>query len=55
MAVPPLRTKCETCAKPTNLSFTFGGKIHYCCEEHKEELYTRVTGKTPKKATKPEK
>jgi len=52
--LPPLTTKCEICAKPTNQSFTFG-QIHYYCEEHKEELFIRVTGKTPKKTGKPEK
>jgi len=50
-----LTTKCEICGKATNLSFSFGGKIYYYCEQHKEELYRRVTGKTPKKPAKPKK
>ena len=52
MAVPPPKTKCEICGTPTNVSFSFGGKEHYYCEAHKDELFTRVTGRAPKKTPK---
>jgi hypothetical protein len=49
MAIPLPTTKCEICGAPTNNSFSFGGKPHYCCKgEHQDELFKRVTKKTPK-------
>jgi hypothetical protein len=55
MAIPRTTTKCEICSTPTNTSFGFGGKLHYYCKEHKDELFTRVTGRAPKKTPKPKK
>lgn len=45
--------KCEICGMPTNLSFGFAGKLHYCCEAHKDELFEKVTGRKPKERPKP--
>jgi hypothetical protein len=54
MAVPPLTTKCEICGTETNTSFGSVGNLHYYCEEHKDALFTQVTGRAPKKTPKPE-
>jgi len=55
LAVPPPTTKCEICGTPTNTSFGSSGNLHYYCKEHKDALFTQVTGRAPKKAPKPEK
>lgn len=45
----PLPTgECEICKKPTNQSFGFGNAIHYHCDDHRDLLFERVTGKRPK-------
>jgi hypothetical protein len=55
MAVPPPTTKCEICDTPTNTSFGSIGNLHYYCKEHRDALFTKVTGRAPKKTPKPEK
>ncbi len=53
MAVPTRTTKCEICGVATNTSFGSVGNLHYYCKEHKDEVFTRVTGRKPKKTPKP--
>jgi hypothetical protein len=53
MAVLPPTTKCEICGTPTNASFGPAGNLHYYCEEHKDALFTQVTGRAPKKIPEP--
>jgi hypothetical protein len=53
MAVPLPTTKCEICGTATNTSFGSVGNLHYYCKEHKDALFTRVTGRAPKKTPKP--
>jgi hypothetical protein len=55
MPVPAPLTKCEICGTPTNASFGSSGNLHYYCDEHKDALFMRVTGRAPKKTSKPQK
>jgi hypothetical protein len=55
MAILQPTTKCEICGTETNTSFGSIGNLHYYCEEHKDAVFTRVTGRAPKKTSKPEK
>jgi hypothetical protein len=40
----------KVCGIPTNKSFGFGvNAVYFYCDEHKDALFTQVTGKEPKK------
>jgi hypothetical protein len=43
-------TKCEECGAPTDEGFHFGAGIHYFCPKHEDLVFTKVTGKPPKRA-----